>query len=58
MLKAITGDEGIPTITIQTQLINNDELDKPMMKQVVVSLVPLVFFGHLIQAPMKIERHV
>jgi hypothetical protein len=55
---AITGDEGLPSITKQTQLINNDELNKPMMKQAVISLVPLIFFGHLIQAPMKIEWHV
>ena len=58
VFKAITGDESPPTITMQTQMINNNELNNPMVEQATVSLLPLKLFRHLIQGTMKVERHV
>jgi hypothetical protein len=58
ILETIPSNENAPAIPVQTQMINNDKLNKPIVKQATVSLVRFEHFRHFKQAMMKIKGHI
>ena len=58
ILETIPSNKIAPTIPMQTQMIDNDKLNKPIMKKDTIGLVSFVLLRHFKQDTMQTIGHV